>query len=131
MVVNRNMLARPFQSVEEVDRLFVFQDVNLAALVFANPVVGCGNAVPTQRNNQNVGLRLQEPLNLLEGQLVGLGDLASAAIRANLKIRDGSGTRAIRGVSVATPPEAPRRIGDEPNRREHRDDDQHCDELFL
>ena len=131
MVVNRNTLASPFQAVEQVNRLFVLEEVNLTALVVSNLVIGSGDAVPTQRDNQDLWLRVKKPLNLLERQLVCLGDLPSAAVRTNLKVGNRAGTRTVGGVSVAAPTEAPGRIGDEPNRREHRDDNQHCDELFL
>ena len=84
--MNRNTLARSFQSVEEVNRLLVFQDMNLAALVAADSVIRCGDPVPAQRDNQNFRLRVQEPLYLLERQLVCLGDLAGSAVSANLKV---------------------------------------------
>jgi hypothetical protein len=86
MVVNRNTLASAFQLIEELNRFFVLENVNLAAFVLANPVVRSGDPVPTQRDNQDLGLGLQEPLNLFESQFVRFGDLASAAIGAHLEI---------------------------------------------
>ena len=51
--MNRNTLARTFQTVEEVDRFFILEDVNLTALVVSNPVIGRSNPVPTQGNDQD------------------------------------------------------------------------------
>ena len=68
--MNRNTLASPFQPVEEVNGLFVFQDVNLAACVLPNLVIGRGDSIPSQRDNKNLRLRVQEPLYLFEKQLV-------------------------------------------------------------
>ena len=131
MIVNRNTLAGTFQAVEQVNRFFVFQEVCLAASVSSNPVVGRGDAVPTKSNNQDVGLRVEKPLNLLENQLMCFADFARAAISANLKIRNDPGTRTVGGVSIAAPTEAARRIGDEPTRSEQCNDRQCCDELSF
>ena len=84
--MNRNALASPFQLIEELNRFFVLENVNLAAFVLANPVVRSGDPVPTQRDNQDLWFAFQQPLNLFESQLVRFGDLASAAIGANLEI---------------------------------------------
>jgi len=64
----------------------VFEEVNLAALVLSDPVVGCRGAVPTQCDNQDLGLRIQQPLYLVERQLVCLGDLAGSAVSTNLEV---------------------------------------------
>jgi hypothetical protein len=127
MIVDRNAFASPFQAVEEVNRLLVLEKVNLAALVLLNPAVWCGDPVPSQCNNQNLRLRVQEPFHLLEGQLMCLGDLASAAVRADLKVRDGARPTTVGGVAETAPAEAPNRIDDEPHPCNQRDNKQYCD----
>ena len=84
--MNRNALASPFQLIEELNRLIVLKHVCLTTFVLANPVIGSGDPVPTQRDNQDPWFAFQQPLNLFESQLVRFGDLASAAIGANLEI---------------------------------------------
>jgi hypothetical protein len=105
--------------------------VSLAATVLSYPVIGCGETVPTQRDNQDLGHRVKKPLNLLERQLVRLGDIPGAAVRANLKIRNGPGACPKGGVSVATPAKAPRRVGDKPDASKQGETHKHRDELSL
>ena len=53
--MNRNTLASTLQAVEQLNRLFVFQEVCLAAPVLSNPIIGRGDAIPTKRDNQDIG----------------------------------------------------------------------------
>ena len=86
MIVNRDTPASSFHPIEQVYRFFVFEHLNLANLMFPNPVVGRRDPIPTQRDNQDLRLRIQQPFYMLQSQLMGFGDLASAPIRPNLKI---------------------------------------------
>jgi hypothetical protein len=63
--MNRDLLASAFQAVEQFDGLLVLEEMRLAALVRAKPVIGLGDAVPSQRDDQDLGLGFKQPLNLL------------------------------------------------------------------
>ena len=47
--MNRNTLAGRFQVVEQLDRLSVLEEVNLAATVASNPLIRGGDAIPTRQ----------------------------------------------------------------------------------
>jgi len=54
--MNGDTLAGTFQAVEELNRLLVFQKMCLATAMLPDPVIGCGHAVPTQSDDQDLWL---------------------------------------------------------------------------